>query len=154
MKAATMKGRFRIAAIALHRAVKIPAWRSLLIYFFVVAFAFQNCLTQSHIHPVQSPVGPGAVVDTGSKVVTGKAVLVAASGKQDKYPANDDPTNCPMCQALALFGHFVAASTTAVHAPTNVGLASITPHLPASILSAASHSWRSRGPPPSKATNS
>ena len=142
-----MNGRFRIAAVAVHRAVKIPAWRSLLVYLFVIAFTFQNFLTQSHIHRIQSLSGSATILDTGFKAVAGEATLTAASGKQDKYPASDDPANCPMCQAFALSGHFVAASGIAIAAPTKVSWASVTSDFAVSILSAASHSWRSRGPP-------
>ena len=143
-----MNGRFGVMAVAVRRTVKIPTWRSLLVCLFVIAFAFQNCLTQSHIHQAQSLSGSGAIVDTGSKAIAGKASFAAtASGKQDKYPANDDPANCPMCQALALSGHFIAASRIVIPAPTQVSWASVTSDLAVSILSAASHSWRSRGPP-------
>ena len=147
MRVATVNGRFRIAAVAVHRAVKIPPWRSVLIYLFVVAFALQNCLTQSHIHTTQNLSHSGAIVDAGSKAIAGKASLATASSKQNQNPANDDPANCPMCQALALSGHFVAASRIAIPAPTQVSSASVTPDLAVSILSAASHSWRGRGPP-------
>jgi hypothetical protein len=142
-----MNGRFRIAAVAVHRAVKIPPWRSLLVYLFVIAFTFQNCLTQSHIHQVQSLSGSGAIVGTGFKAVAGKSSSAAAPGEQNKYPANDDPANCPMCQALALSGHFVAAWGITIAAPTKISGASVPSDLAVSILSAASHSWRSRGPP-------
>jgi len=133
-------------AVAAHRGVKVPAWRSLLIFLFVVAFVFQNCLTQSHIHRTQSLFDSGASI-SASKAIAGNVGLPAAPGKQSKYPANDDPANCPMCQALALSGHFLAASGIAIAVPTQISWASVTSHLAASILSAASHSWRSRGPP-------
>jgi hypothetical protein len=128
--------------------VKIPAWRSLFITLFVVAFAFQNCITQSHIHRALIVSDSGSVVDPGSKAIQGKAAgLPAPSGKQNQNPATDDSANCPICQAFALTSHFVAASGIVIAAPTQISWAFVTADLAVSILSAASHSWRSRGPP-------
>jgi hypothetical protein len=66
---------------------------------------------------------------------------------QDKYPLNEDPANCPICEQIADAGEYVVPAWLSpfllVLAISTIEFVNIA--LPG--FDAISHSWRGRGPP-------
>jgi hypothetical protein len=101
--------------------------------FLMLAFGLQSYITQTHIH-----LAPGAI-----------AAGISADKHQqpDKFPANGDPANCPICQEILHTGQFVTPSAAVLLLPSiAVSIVRIVVDIPAAAQS-ASHGWRSRAPP-------
>lgn len=113
--------------------VKRPsAWRWNLVASVLLALFLQGYITQTHFHGLV----PDSVVSQGSH----------APG-HDKYPLNDDPARCPVCQQIVHGSQFVAPAWLTpfllVLAISTIEIADVAlPH-----FNAVSHSWRGRGPP-------
>lgn len=103
----------------------------------MLAFGLQSYITQTHIH-----LKP----DTFSSY----SKLAQTSGKEnpsDKFPANGDPANCPICQEIAHTGQFVTPSAAVLLLPTaTVSIVALATEIVVVPLR-ASHTWRSRAPP-------
>jgi hypothetical protein len=108
-----------------------------------LAVLLQSYATQTHIH---LPWAFGA--DLKLAFGSGKAPASSQSGDHDKYPANEDPANCPLCQEAVHNGAFIAPAVLAVWSPLAFVVlrwfAPPTRH----HLAPPSHDWRGRGPPP------
>jgi hypothetical protein len=117
-------------------------WQRSLLALTLVAFALQSYITQTHIH-FERNFAAGSLTQDGSKALSGDAVR----DKHDKYPANEDPANCPICQEILYAGHYVAPTAIAVLPPSLAvsTIAIVAGELPS--ISAASHNWRGRAPP-------
>ncbi|HTT98376.1 MAG TPA: hypothetical protein VMF58_10025 [Rhizomicrobium sp.] len=105
--------------------------------FVMLAFGLQSYITQTHIH-----LKP----DTFSSY----AKLNHETGKQDpadKFPANGDPANCPICQEILHSGQFVTPTAAVLLLPTaTVSIIKIVADIPVAAQR-PSHAWRSRAPP-------
>ena len=114
------------------RATTLSGWRLGLVYVAMLAFAFQSYVVQTHIHFAPAT----AIADTQG-----------ASGHHDKYPANDDPANCPICQEILHSGQFITPAAQFL-VPPSLAVSTIAvvdqalPH-----ILAPSHGWRGRAPP-------
>jgi hypothetical protein len=127
-------------------AFRLPIWRQVLLFFVCLAFSLQSYTAQTHIHFL--PV-PASSFDKGA-VFAGAVKPTKAQERQplpDKFPGNDDPAKCPLCQVVAHGGQYVW--------PTSIILS--LPDLPAAVVPVAisvlrlverdSHNWQSRAPP-------
>lgn len=116
----------------------------MLVWFTVLAVAFQFVLVQGHVHigahaPAIAAAALTDVADIG-------ADNSGDAGKPGKAPA-DDPAQCFICQQAALAGVAVLpASPTALIVEASVFVGPKENEAPA-IARAPSHSWQSRGPP-------
>jgi Protein of unknown function (DUF2946) len=129
--------------------LRLPSLReAILIPLALIALAIQVLVVQTHIH---IPEGAGRLqtVSVVSLVGHGATTVSDAGngGNRDKYPINEDPSNCPLCQELAHSGQFVHSVVVLVSLPVTVTTSFIvlverTPFRPA-----ASHIWRGRAPP-------
>jgi hypothetical protein len=102
--------------------------RLLITLFALFAFSLQSYIGQIHIH-LESDA--------------------AASQKHapDKFPANGDPANCPICQEILHNGQFVTPSSAVLLPPTlAVSVVQIAAEIPL-LARTLSHAWRSRAPP-------
>ena len=103
----------------------------------MLAFGLQSYITQTHIH-----LKP----DTFSSY----SKLSHETGKEnpsDKFPANGDPANCPICQEIAHAGQFVTPSAAVLLLPTAaISIVALATEIIVVPLR-ASHTWRSRAPP-------
>ena len=110
-----------------------------------LAFAIQTYLTQTHIHfssEGQSSGVHGQLALGGGKVANGVPV-----DRKDRYPANEDPANCPLCQELIHAGQFVTPAAAVLFLPSlAISVIELTirysPH-----LHTVTHIWRGRAPP-------
>jgi len=114
-----------------------PLWQRFLFALTLAAFTLQGYIVQTHIHG--SPH-----VAAGANAAIGKA---GNADPHDKYPANDDPANCPICQEILHTGAFIAPAAIALLPPTLAvsAIAIATRELP--FIAAVSHSWHGRAPP-------
>jgi len=109
------------------------ARRLLLVAMMLLAFLFQGYATQTHIHKQDGHSG----------------AVTLNTGKADhaKYPANNDPLNCPLCQQINHAGQYtVPAWLMPFLILDTVSVIEIAT-LPMPHFDAVSHSWRGRGPP-------
>jgi hypothetical protein len=134
--------------LAFCRLTKLTAWRPFALYIVVAAFIFQSCVTQTHIHLLLAPGisdntdGPGAPQSPGK--VAGD---LGKQQKQDHYPADDGPSNCPICQQIALVGHVLTAGAISLIPPSEFETDVAIRCDVLVLTSGVSHTWRSRGPP-------
>jgi hypothetical protein len=71
----------------------------------------------------------------------------SAGAPRDKYPVNEDPSNCPLCQAFGHAGDFVASAAVLVSLPHSIAVNFIVFSERVTALFAVSHSWQGRAPP-------
>jgi len=106
----------------------------------LLTFAFQSYATQTHIHKAGGLLG-------GLGLAAAADVKSGPQGKTDKYPGNQDPSNCPICQQMVHSGSFVTPSTLAALPPV-LSISIIALRLEAAIATQpVSHSWHGRAPP-------
>ena len=144
----TVKARLQRMAFVFRRLTDVAVWRAVAVYLLVAAFAFQSYITQSHIHFSSVPGISGKIADRGALQSTGNAV--GAFGKQqkpDRYPPNDDPSNCPICQQITLAGHVLTAGAISLVPPSEIAIGVIVSGDVFVLTSGVSHAWRGRGPP-------
>ena len=102
---------------------------------FVLAFALQSYITQTHIHDGTFGFGGTFKIEASQS---------PAHGKKPLDPSSAD---CPLCQAIVHVGLFVNSAPPLLHLPfmwvQTVALAFTAP----SALDAVAHDWRSRAPP-------
>jgi hypothetical protein len=102
-------------------------------FLALLAFSVQSYVTQTHIH--------------GAPASSGIAKAEQPAQPHDRYPANDDPANCPICQEILHAGHYVTPAAVAVLLPS-VAVSTIAIVLDVPIaLRSVSHSWHGRAPP-------
>lgn len=104
-----------------------------------VAFVIQSFLVQTHIHFTPEALARLAAHNTHA--------VTDDPAHHDKYPANEDPANCPICQEILHSGQFVAPAAQ-VYLPPALAVSTIVivdGALP--FIVALSHSWRGRAPP-------
>ena len=107
--------------------------------FALLAFTLQTFVMQTHIH------GMARVGIAPATLALDKS---AAQGQRpDKFPAGNDPANCPICQEILHTGYYVTPSAAALPLPTVA--VSIAPTVidVMTVVAAHSHSWKSRAPP-------
>ncbi len=115
------------------------------------AVALQSFVVQTHIHMRQ---GSG-VIQTMSIVTVAKtigafsspAVTSKAATPRDRYPINEDPSNCPLCQEFAHSGLFVQSAAALAVFPASVSVHFIILSEALPSFFAVSHNWHSRAPP-------
>ena len=121
----------------------------------LLAVALQSFVVQTHIHMGQGSGG----IQTISIITAAKHIGAFSSPDgatkeatpRDRYPINEDPSNCPLCQEFAHSGQFVqsVAALAAVPASVSVHFIILSEALPSFF--AVSHSWQGRAPPPRSA---
>ncbi len=110
-------------------AEKKKGWR-FAIWLILAAFTLQSYVVQTHIHDATPAAFSKIFANTG----------------HSKSPGNDNPLDCPFCQAT-LSGAFALSSAPLVLFFLT-GLFLAAPDHPAAIVyDTAAHIWRSRAPP-------
>ena len=133
-----------------HQAI---APRIMVMLFALVALAVQSFVIQTHIHIPQG----GGRAQSVSLITLAAAALsekAHAAGDTctsfaplDKYPINEDPSNCPLCQEISHSGQFIhnAAVLAALSFAVTVNFVIFDEGLPSFL--AVSHIWHGRAPP-------
>jgi hypothetical protein len=122
--------------------------RILMILLAVATLTIQMLVIQSHVHAPQTVAraqSASLITHVGDTADT--QVDHAAGSPTTKYPVNEDPSNCPLCQAFGHSGQFVASTAVLVSLPyfIAVGFIVFSESIPAPF--AVRHSWQSRAPP-------
>jgi hypothetical protein len=111
----------------------------------------QTLAVQTHVHRfaqgMRAPVSAVLVLGAGSNAVAAESAERSTRPSRDDNRGNDDPSNCPLCQAFAHFSQFthgVALFSIPLFLSTTHGI-SLDGALPS--FAAIAHSWYSRGPP-------
>jgi hypothetical protein len=111
----------------------------------LLAFAVQTYLTLTHIHFASE--GQSSRVHTQLVLGGGKVSIGAPVERKDRYPANEDPANCPLCQELIHAGQFVTPAASALLLPSlSLSVIELTVQY-APLLHTVTHIWRGRAPP-------
>lgn len=114
-----------------------PPLRLALTFVALLAFVFQSYVAQTHIHMTGQSLSITASADAKT----------APQSKPAKFPANQDPANCPICQELLHSGSFITPSAVAALLPM-LAVSVVAVVLETTIApQAVSHSWRGRAPP-------
>jgi hypothetical protein len=108
--------------------------RPLATFFGLLALAIQSLVIQTHVHV------PAAYTHQIS------SIHAPANATHDQYPANEDPTNCPLCQEMVLGGSFVVPAAIPLPVPI-VTDSEVAASKEIISVSVASHSWHGRAPP-------
>lgn len=115
------------------KAQRASVGRLAITLFALLAFTFQSFVAQVHIHAAPSTAS--------SALSTGKV------SQPGKLPANDDPSNCPICQIILHAGQFVTPSAITFALPSFALFFVATAVRQSPSAEAGSHSWQSRAPP-------
>ena len=111
----------------------------------LLAFSVQTYLTQTHIHMASEGRGALALEQPIASPV--KALTQSPAVPKDKYPANEDPANCPLCQELIHAGQFVTPAAAAILLPSlSVSVIEIVA-VATPFGRAVTHIWHGRAPP-------
>ena len=152
-----MQNRYNRRRIASDRSRAVSAdatshSRILFLLLGLLALTIQILVVQTHIHIPQAAGLPQTVSVTtlAQALISGASVQTAddkATAPRDRYPINEDPSNCPLCQEIAHSGQFVhsVAALAALPAFISVHLVVFSEVLPSFFV--VSHSWRGRAPP-------
>ena len=126
--------------------------RALFVLLAIVAMAIQILVVQAHIHIPQAAGRSASVsiVTVAQTLIAGPAVEAAdqqGSVPRDKYPINEDPSNCPLCQEIAHSGQFVQSAAVLAYVPVWISVHFIVFSETLPSLFTVSHSWQGRAPP-------
>jgi hypothetical protein len=134
--------------------LRLPTLQNLiLILLAVMALSIQTLVVQTHIH-IPRTDGSAQTVSLVTLAAAALSDKPHAAGDvctdntpHDKYPVNEDPSNCPLCQEVVHCGQFVHSVAALASLPVSVTVNFIVFNevLPASF--AVSHTWRGRAPP-------
>lgn len=119
------------------KLARMSSARLILTFVALFAFTVQSYLTQTHIH---HPQAIGLAGDVG-------AAGEPAKNSTDKYPANQDPANCPLCQEIMHAGHVVIPAATLLVLPSYAAFNVIVFTEVITPFRAPSHIWQGRAPP-------
>jgi len=104
-----------------------------------IAFFLQSFITQTHIHGLPLLAAKGATVTAVADTGTNTPL--------DRYPAKEDPANCPLCQEVTHAGHYVTPAFALLVQPSE-RVTHVTPVVETRATDfILSHAWRSRAPP-------
>jgi hypothetical protein len=127
---------------AVARVARQSNARLLLTFLALFAFTCQNYLTQTHIHVWRaSGTDTQLAADSGGKSLAGSTV------PKDKYPADQDPANCPICQEMVHAGPVIVPVAVAIVLPALPALGLVATAETARHFNAPSHNWQGRAPP-------
>jgi hypothetical protein len=126
--------------------------RVLFVLLAVVALAIQILVVQTHIHIPQASGRSTSVsiVTVAQHLISGAAVEMTdrqSSIPRDKYPINEDPSNCPLCQEIAHSGQFVQSAAVLAYVPVWVSVHFIVFNEVLPSFLTVSHNWQGRAPP-------
>jgi hypothetical protein len=135
---------------AVNASPKILCSRILVILLAFVALTVQALVVQSHIHIPQaaSKLQSASLVSFAASASTADTRAEnSANAPRDKYPLNQDPSNCPLCQEFGHSGQFVASTSVLFSLPCSLVLAFFIVSETIPTFFAVSHSWQGRAPP-------
>jgi hypothetical protein len=127
-------------------------------HLFAILLAFlaltvQNLVVQTHIHIPQT----GGRVQTVSLMTLAAAALsdkphaagdiCTESTPRDRYPIEEDPSNCPLCQEMAHSGQFVLSAAVLAILPVVVTVNFVVFDEALPSFFTVSHIWQGRAPP-------
>jgi len=123
----------------------------MLILFGLLGLTVQTLVVQTHVHyfaeGIRTRVAAVSVLGPDAKAVAAERTEGSATPSRDGNRGNDDPANCPLCQAFAHFSQFthgVVLFLVPLFLSTTHHI-SLDEALPS--FAAISHNWYSRGPP-------
>jgi hypothetical protein len=120
----------------------MAVWQRLLFALMIVSFCVQSYVTQTHIH-----LPPSLEAGIPKAIPGSVAVGAADQNRHDRYPANEDPANCPLCQEMVYAGHYIAPAAIAFLLPPLGTPVVATVRCTFACIYATSHSWQGRAPP-------
>lgn len=129
----------RTAISGRRRHARPHSWQQGFAALALILFAFQNYVTQTHIHLLWQG-SPDAFV----QAIGGQVQQTPAPGK--KSPA-DNPANCPICQDVLLAGHFTTPTAIPPLPPALFATVIEPVRFLTIAIVAASHDWHGRAPP-------
>ena len=125
----------------------------LLLLLALVALTTQTLVVQTHIHIPQA-AGKSESISLLALAATALTETRHAAGDvcttgvlRDRYPINEDPSNCPLCQDVAHSGQFVQSAAVLASLPVSVTVSFIVFDQVLPSFCTVSHIWQGRAPP-------
>jgi hypothetical protein len=113
----------------------------------------QTLVVQTHIHIPQA-AGKSQSISLLALAATALTETRHAAGDvcttgvhRDRYPINEDPSNCPLCQEVAHSGQFVQSVAVLASLPVSVSVSFIVFDQVLPSFCTVSHIWQGRAPP-------
>jgi hypothetical protein len=129
-------------------AARAPALRLFFVLLGLLALTVQSLVVQTHIHVGQSKTATFSIAVNGSAIGnTGSSADRKAPSPRDNYPGNEDPSNCPICQAFAHFGQFTHGVPFVIAPPFSITIRPIVFDEARYLSVAVAHFWHGRAPP-------
>jgi hypothetical protein len=131
--------------------VRLPSLHDLICMIAAaISLAIQILVVQTHIHMPARATLPQAIGVTGVAQFVGGAspsAVETAHAPRDRYPINEDPSNCPLCQEFAHSGQFVQSAAVIAYIPAWISIQFVVFSDLRPALLAFSHNWQGRAPP-------
>jgi hypothetical protein len=137
-------GHRRLSAFVIARA---PGLRVFFVLLGLLALTVQTLVVQTHIHIAQRTAILSSVGDVSGAGTLGWTAVGKTSAPRDRYPANEDPSNCPLCQEFAHFGHFTQGTVFFVAALLSSTIRHSVYNDAPIPFTVVTHLWRGRAPP-------
>jgi hypothetical protein len=114
----------------------------------LLALAIQSFVVQTHIHNPAENFVPSlsGITHVASNLATKASASNPDTTPHDKFPADDDPKNCPLCQAMAIAGHAILPAVLPLSLQLYITI-DVVVFIDAINVPSVSHNWQSRGPP-------
>jgi len=136
------------------RARRPAASRWIMVVIAFIALSVQSSVIQTHIH-IARPAGKAQMVGqihlASAAVAKASSITAdnASATPRDKYPINEDPSNCPLCQEISHSGQFLHSDAAVDALPVTVSVNFIVFDEALPSFFAVSHIWLGRAPPQS-----
>lgn len=115
----------------------VPA-RTLTVILFLLAFAFQSFVAQTHIHIPRSVDGVSAIASGAGS---------AKPNRAPDQPLQDDLNKCPLCQVAMAVGVAAGPASFYFDQPILAAIAALLHVVPRPQSASPAHVWNSRAPP-------
>ena len=121
------------------RALRAPSarWQRSIAALALLFFTIANFVAQTHVH----------LYPTGTRTASEHSFSFDRNPPPGKTDPFDNPATCPICQDIALAGHFTTAAVIAVLPPALVVLPTLDAITIPDRIATISHIWRGRAPP-------
>jgi hypothetical protein len=131
-------------------AVRSSATHAFSLLLTIIALAIQILIVQPHIHASRMPVRAQSVALVAAEILSGDTITTADQSlpaPRDRFPINEDPANCPLCQVITLASPYISAAVILIITPAETGVAFAIEVASPVFYHTHSHSWRGRAPP-------
>ena len=123
-----------------------PLHQKLILLVSLVAFVLQSYIVQTHIHFAPS-IDSGIVVSKSLVTDSKAGAPTTQNSDRGRYPPNDDPAHCSICQEFLHAGQYLAPAPAMALLLTVVEVPVTIVRVIPVVIAPVSHDWHGRAPP-------